>query len=272
MNSPVIFSDYTVQLLKLFRSLQFLYLYWRRIVFCQYSLPPDMLPPCLAISVPAFCVRKPPRHLLGRVFFLSLCLDSPLCKCINIFCRQKCIFGWAVKCSRVMFFRLFWLKFGLKLPHHKYTENIVYSYLSMNVFILTWMQFDQHSCRGSCLCPNRGPALCLWSCDPGLCLFLVPSPFPSPALVPSPSRGPAALSPALALFPFPSVPAQTPASLSPSCPFLLRVSAEQNRNWFRQWHTRCGASTSLCRLQRSSGFQVLKDGSYRNMHQSVPSL
>lgn len=42
-----------------------------------------MLPPCLAISSPAFCVRTPPLHLLGRVFFLFLCLDSPPCKSIH---------------------------------------------------------------------------------------------------------------------------------------------------------------------------------------------
>lgn len=122
----------------------------------------------------------------------------------------------------------------------------------------TWIYCDQHSCHSFCPCPNRGLALCLWSCDLGLCLFPVPSLFPSRVPAPSPSRVPVALFPALALFPFPSVPAQTPASLSPSCPFLLQVSAEQNRNWFSQWHTRCGESTLTLSPAQIKWFPDLK--------------
>lgn len=113
----------------------------------------------------------------------------------------------------------------------------------------TWICCARGSYHGSCPSPSLGLAPCLWSCGRGLCLVpalsLFPSPVPSLAL--SPSRGPAAPFPALALFPAPSVPARTPAAPSPSCPFLLRVSAEHNTDRFSRCHARFGGTLlSIC--------------------------
>ena len=113
-------------------------------------------------------------------------------------------------------------------------------------FIFTWIGCAQCSCHGFCPSPSLALAPCLWSCGHGLCLC--PSPVLAPVLAPvlspapSPSRGPAALFPALALFPAPSVPVQTPAAPSPACPSPLRVSAEQNTHRFSWCHMRSGES------------------------------
>lgn len=117
--------------------------------------------------------------------------------------------------------------------------------------MFTWSGCGHCSCRGFRPSPILSLALFLWFCDLDLCPGLAPVPAPVPSLVPapapSPARDPAAPFRALAPFPVPSALARTPASLSPVCPSLLPVSAEQNTHRFRKLYARLSECLqSLC--------------------------